>query len=365
MNFGKLRALKRAGGGLLWLGAVVFALLVLGYITGIFGAAGYDDVSPITDPRRISGRLEESAYTPVPVKAPAILQAPAPEPVRVAARTPTPIPTLKPEPKSQVTRLAPPPVRPAWVRFAAVRPPESGRPKIVVVIDDLGLNPKAVAQLAALEGPLTLAFLPYAEGLPLMAAQARARGHELIVHLPMEPKGSDSDPGPMALLSGLSDREFSYRLAFNLDRFDGYVGVNNHMGSALTEDRRAMDRVMGELARRGLLYLDSRTTPLTVAERLASDHGVPNAARDIFLDNEQSARAVAANLREAERVAQKTGLAIVIGHPHAETIAALGRWLPAMRRKGFQLVPLSAAVTKPPPAMRAEGPSPAALVSAK
>lgn len=252
--------------------------------------------------------------------------------------------------RREVFRLPPPPERPAWQKFAAEDRSGAGQPAIVVVIDDLGLDHKAVRRLAALDGPLTLAFLPYAEGLDDLTAAARAAGHELMVHLPMEPKDDLRDPGPNALLRGLSEDEFQRRIDWNLARFKGYVGVNNHMGSALTEDRSAMLQVMRALRARGLLYLDSRTTSGSVAEVLAAEQGVPHAARDVFLDNEQSAEAVAANLAEAERIARRSGLAIVIGHPHPGTISTLSQWRKGLEGRGIALKPLSAVVSRTEPA---------------
>ena len=265
----------------------------------------------------------------------------------------------------RVTPVRPPPETPAWNRYAAKPPASDASARVVVVIDDLGLDRSKLAGLLALPGPLTLSFLPYAKNLQRQTHAARQAGHELLVHLPMAPKSGLSDPGPMALLSGLGEAELARRLEWNLSRFEGFVGVNNHMGSRLTEDPGAMDMVMRALAGRGLLFLDSRTTPDTVAQRRAAAAGLPNAARDVFLDNKQSAEAVAQRLGELETLARREGLAIGIGHPHPETIAALADWLPVLAERGIALVPVSAAVARPPP--RAAGvsvaPSPAAAPS--
>ena len=241
------------------------------------------------------------------------------------------------------------PAKPAWQRYAVAAPETHGRARVVIVIDDLGLDRAAVRRLAAIPGPLTLAFLPYAPRVADQAAMMRAAGHELLVHLPMEPKGGSSNPGPMVLAASESRAEFDRRLEWNLSRFEGYVGINNHMGSRLTEDPRAMRRVMRALRARGLLFLDSRTTAGTVAEREAVALGLPHAARDVFLDNEQDARAVLAQLAKLERLARQRGQAIAIGHPHRETLDAIGNWIPAATRRGLVLVPLSAAVEMPEP----------------
>lgn len=264
-------------------------------------------------------------------------------------------PAAVPAPVARVTPLAPPaagsqtvdPIEPAWRRHAAAAPDSHGRARVVLVIDDLGLKSSATDRLAGMPGPLTLAFLPYSDKLAEQAARVRRVGHELIVHLPMAPKAADSDPGPMALLSLRDEREFARRLDWNLSRFSGFVGVNNHMGSRLTEDRSAMAAVMTALARRGLLFLDSRTTPATVAGHMAGAAGVPYAARDVFLDNVQDYDAIRARLGETEAVARETGVAVAIGHPYDVTLDAIEAWMTGLKARGLVLVPLSAVVRQP------------------
>ncbi len=237
-------------------------------------------------------------------------------------------------------------ILPPWRRFAARSSVDDGRPMIVVVIDDLGLNRRRMARTIALPTPLTLAILPYGENLAGMARKARASGHELLVHLPMEPRSNGEDPGPNALMVDLGMAEIERRIEWNLARFDGYVGVNNHMGSRFTSQRPLLRPLMTRLKRRGLLFLDSLTTNASVAFDLARSHGVPAAVRDIFLDNEITTESIEAQLRRVERCAVRQGQCIAIGHPHAKTLEALERWLPTLRGKGFNLVPLTAIITR-------------------
>lgn len=282
------------------------------------------------------------AVAPPPVTVP-----PRPPAATREVQAPEPEPDAKPEPV-MAGPAAPTPAGalPPWRRFAAL-PAEGTGPKLAIVIDDLGLDGAATRRLAALEGPLTLAFLPYAADLPAQTALVRAAGHELLVHLPMAPRGGLADPGPMALSGESGETEMRRRIAWNLSRFEGYVGVNNHMGSGLTENATAMRIVMQELAERGRLFLDSRTTPATVARRAARSAGIPNASRDIFLDNDQDARAVEVQFDKLEALARRHGTAIGIGHPHAETLATLERRLQQARARGFVLVPISALVDDP------------------
>lgn len=235
---------------------------------------------------------------------------------------------------------------PAWERLALAMPDPGGRPMIAVVIDDLGLDRKRTDRAVRLPGPLTLSFLTYAEDLDGQTAAARAAGHELLLHVGMEPTGADVDPGPNVLRVGDSPGEIRRRLAWGLDRFRGFVGINNHMGSKFTADPEGMRVVMSELGTRGLLFLDSRTTPGSVASAVAGEFGVPVAVRNVFLDNVNHVQAVTARLAQVEALAWEQGHAIAIGHPRDATLAALSRWLPSMQEKGLVLAPLSAIVRK-------------------
>jgi polysaccharide deacetylase 2 family uncharacterized protein YibQ len=163
------------------------------------------------------------------------------------------------------------------------------------------------------------------------------------VHLPMEPSGS-ADPGPEALRTDLDERELRRRIQLNLSHFDSYVGVNNHMGSKFTAARPGMEIVIDEMKRRGLLFLDSRTSAQSVGAELAAASGVPNASRHIFLDDVLSSDNVWHQLGELEKVARRNGYAIAIGHPHDNTLNALAEWLPSLREKGLVLVPITTIV---------------------
>ncbi|GAB4197946.1 MAG: hypothetical protein OHK0024_36850 [Thalassobaculales bacterium] len=227
----------------------------------------------------------------------------------------------------------------------AAADPAAGGPMIAIVIDDMGVDRQRSARAIALAAPLTMAFLPYADDLPSQAAAARRRGHELLVHLPMEPEGP-ADPGPGALLLRLSEAENMSRLRAALTRFPGFVGVNNHMGSRFTRNAEAMWPLLTELRDRGLMFLDSRTSPQSVGYGLALEAGMAAAQRDVFLDNEGSFADVRENLARTEQVARERGSAIAIGHPRDATLAALEPWLADMRARGFVAVPLTAVVKR-------------------
>ncbi len=234
---------------------------------------------------------------------------------------------------------------PSWRRNAVPFRELGAKPLIAIVIDDVGLDRPRSKRAWELPGPLTLSFLPYAKDLREQARQAHAHGNELLLHMPMEPNGR-ADPGPNALLVSLSDRELRQRLTQALDSFDGYVGVNNHMGSRFTAFRPGMETVLHLLKARGLLFLDSRTTTETVGDKVAQELGVPSVSRNVFLDDDEALAAVRRKLAQTEEVARHQGYAVAIGHPHEATLQALAEWLPSLAAKGFAEAPLSAALRK-------------------
>jgi len=281
----------------------------------------------------------------------AALAATVPLAPEVSAAMPSPKPTPMPLPRP-VQDIAPSvdDDLPPWRRYAAAVPAGAEhQPQLAIVIDDLGLNEAATRKVADLPRPITMAFLPYARNLPAQTLNARLKGQELLVHLPMEPAGRGVDPGRNALLTDLSPAELERRLEWNLSRFTGFVGVNNHMGSRFTADADAMTLVLRKLAGKGLLFLDSRTAENSQGARIAAALAMPHGARNVFLDNERNADAILVQLEKAEAMARRRGQAIAIGHPHAQTIAALRQWIPDARRRGIALVPLSSLVKAPAP----------------
>lgn len=220
--------------------------------------------------------------------------------------------------------------------------------KVVIIIDDMGLTQSRDNTVVGMPGPLTLAYLPYAPGVAGQALEARAAGHELLVHTPMEPMNGRTDPGPIALTTGMDEATFKKVLREQvLPAFEGYVGINNHMGSRLTQDAQAMEWVMEEMKARDLVFVDSVTIKTSIAAAVAQAYEVPFAERDVFLDHHESRAAVEKSLAELERRAKDQGYAVGIGHPKPHTIAALKEWLPTLKERGLELVPVSSVLEKP------------------
>ncbi len=232
----------------------------------------------------------------------------------------------------------------AEVQFAL--PEATVNPRVAIIIDDMGVTLRSKI-VEVMDGPLTLAYLPYVKNLPERTARAKVNGHELMVHMPMEAMNKSLDGGPRVLSGDLTYEEFSSTLEWGLLQFEGYVGVNNHMGSRLTQNREAMGWMMERLRDRDVYFVDSKTIATSVAADVAADYGLSHAERDVFLDHEISKDFVRNALKKLERVAYKKGYAIAIGHPHAETIEVLKEWLPTLAEKNIELVPASALVTRP------------------
>lgn len=214
--------------------------------------------------------------------------------------------------------------------------------RAAVIIDDLGNDRAAVLRLAGWRQPVAGAVLPGLAGSAGAAESLSRSGKEVLLHLPMEPRGfPPASPGPGVILMSQTDGEIRATLAADLESVPGALGVNNHMGSAATADRRVMRVVAGELARRGLFFVDSRTTDETVAAEAAAQARVPCASRRVFLDDVATEAAIERSLADLVAKAKAEGSAIAIGHPHPVTLSILERELPRLADRGVRLVRVS------------------------
>jgi polysaccharide deacetylase 2 family uncharacterized protein YibQ len=190
---------------------------------------------------------------------------------------------------------------------------------------------------------VSLSFLPYPDTAPEYAREGFRAGHQILVHVPMEPDGK-ADPGPNALLTSLDAATNISRLEWALSRIPDFSGVNNHEGSRFTADRDALVPVIEHLAERHVFFLDSRTAPGTQVVTLARAFGVRSAGRDVFLDDTVSADAIATQLARTETIARERGVVIAIGHPHPATMDALAKWTESAASRGYELVTASEAI---------------------
>lgn len=236
----------------------------------------------------------------------------------------------------EVEPLPAPPPLPEPVRYTP-----DHRPMIAIVIDDMGLDVKRSAWAADLAEEITLSYLPYAPKVQQQVDRAAANGHEIMLHMPMQAIRAGETPGPFGLFIGMTPEQIRKNTRDALSAFKGYDGVNNHMGSRFTSDRAGIDVFMGELEKRPVFFLDSKTAPTSVAEEAAAAHGIPATHRDVFIDHRETAAFVAAALNHAEDIARATGSAVAIGHPKDVTLSSLEVWMEGLEKRGLRLAPLA------------------------
>ena len=215
----------------------------------------------------------------------------------------------------------------------------TGPGTVAIIIDDMGSSVREVKDLMAIKIPLTFAIIPGLAHVKGVAEAAHAGGYQVMIHIPMEPKGYPQQRMERyGLLLSQSEEEIRKRL-------DGFVrevpyarGANNHMGSRFTEERGKMETVLGFLKGKGLFFIDSKTTPRSVGNSLAREMGIENASRNVFLDNEQDVEAIREQLEQLAEMARRKGAAIGICHPHKATIQALATTMPELQKSGITFV---------------------------
>jgi polysaccharide deacetylase 2 family uncharacterized protein YibQ len=214
--------------------------------------------------------------------------------------------------------------------------------QLAVIIDDMGSNLQQARALAGIGLPMTFSIIPGLRSDRDVASFAARSGIETMIHIPMQPKGWPQQRlEANGLLLSMDEAAIREHLGEYAHQIPTAIGVNNHMGSEFTEHEDKMRVVLEMLKGRGLFFIDSVTTPRTVGQRLAREMGVKTGRRDVFLDNEQNSAYIRGQLAQAVRMAKKNGSAIVICHPHQETIATLTETLPTLAGQGITLVPVS------------------------
>ena len=236
--------------------------------------------------------------------------------------------------------------RKPWRVYARPFDKTDKRPRIAIVITGLGHSSEAAqSAIQGLPGPVTLAFSPYSRRINEWIRLARTAGHEVLIHVPMEPLAfPDDDPGPNTLLTSLRPSENNERLLWALGRGTGYVGVVSHKGSRFTADNGQMLPVLAALHKRGLLFVDSRTSPRSATAEIAPTIRLPWTIGTHRIDPRFSREPIDARLRELEAIARKKGRAVGIGTVSPVTFERIAAWVNGVRRRGFVLAPVSAVV---------------------
>jgi len=225
------------------------------------------------------------------------------------------------------------------LRLIARRRTVEVKGRIALIIDDFGAHWDAQAQgFGALGVPLTVSVIPSMKKASTVATGLSARGCEVLLHMPMEPFDTRYSNEPMLLKAGASHFQIKRLLDEALRKVPGVVGINNHMGSKATSHRETMTRFMRELKQRRLFFVDSRTSVSTVAYDVARELGVPTAKRQVFLDSEDTVKAIRRQMHELARTARQKGEALAIGHCRRRTLAVLKESIPRLQNDGYEFI---------------------------
>lgn len=234
-----------------------------------------------------------------------------------------------------------------WTIIASFRAPKKAarkaaavRPKIAIVLDDWGYNINNLTVLGQMGFPLTASVLPNLNYSQQVAEELHARGFEIILHLPMEPR-EKYRLEKNTIMTYLDEQAIAKIIDQDLTSITYAVGVSNHMGSAATQDSRTMAIVFKELKKKHVFFLDSFVIPKSVCSALAAKIGVGFIRRDVFLDNIEEAGYIKGQIGKLKSRAKAKGYAIGIGHDRKITLEVLKEMMPQLEKEGFKLVFLS------------------------
>lgn len=231
--------------------------------------------------------------------------------------------------------------------------PEINLPKFAIIIDDLGYSLSQSKKAANLPGAVTVAVIPHSPHAVQIANLAHSLGKEVMLHAPMSNiQGKPLDPG--ALTADMEQPVFLSTLKQALSAFPHISGVNNHMGSELTQQREPMQWLMTELKYRDLFFIDSRTSPNSLAWQVAQENSIPTLKRDVFLDHDPKPSKIAEQFNVLLSLARKRGFAVAIAHPHPETLDFLEEVLPGLEGQGYRLTSISNLLSPPKPQVKTQ-----------
>jgi hypothetical protein len=214
---------------------------------------------------------------------------------------------------------------------------EDAAPKIALIIDDVGYDMERALELIHLGRPMTLSIFPQLTQSRKIAEIAHDMGYEIMMHLPMEP-GESLKRNPGFIMQNMNREEMHWILDRDLESISHVSGVNNHQGSKMTRDEKAMALVMEFLAEKDLYFVDSRTVSDSIAYDIAKEYGLRASENDVFLDNEKNLEYIKGRLEILMMEAEEKGRAIGICHVHPATIQALREMFPVIEKRGFELV---------------------------
>jgi len=221
-------------------------------------------------------------------------------------------------------------------------------PKIAVIVTGLGLSETGTQNaISNLPPDVTFGLAPYGEDLDLWMQQARTKGHELLLQMPLEPFDfPDNDPGPHTLLVSLRPAEMLDRIGYLLTRATNYVGVIPEMGARFTSTKPSMEYLLEKLKERGLMFADNGTSSRSLAHEVAAEKRIPFSGVDVVLDEIPREDDINAKLLQLESVARARGVAVAAGSALPVTVRQLEKWVQDLEERGLQLVPVSATIDR-------------------
>lgn len=244
-------------------------------------------------------------------------------------------------------------IRPAdaFAQPAKALPGKPDAPRIAIIVSGLGVSDSATADaIAKLPGAVTLGFMPYGSDVAALAGRARARGHEVLLQVPMEPFDyPDNDPGPQTLLTSLTPQQNIDRLYWLMSRFQGYVGLAGAMGGRFTASEPSFAPVLREAAKRGLIFVDDGANPRSLAGRIAGANNLPFAKADVTIDAVPTASEIDHALGRLEMAARERSIVVGISSGLPVSIDHIAKWAKTLADHGIQLVPITAVALKPKP----------------
>jgi polysaccharide deacetylase 2 family uncharacterized protein YibQ len=235
----------------------------------------------------------------------------------------------------------PPEIRPPGKVEIPKAVPASKKPRVALIIDDVGSVRKAADAMLNVPARLTWSVLPFTPHAQEYIEAAKERGFEIMLHQPMEPLDRSNNPGPGLIKGEWTEEVIIAQLEANLDQVPGAAGLNNHMGSAGVADERLMEIVMGFIKDKNIYFVDSMTSQNSLGEAVARRYQVRFNKRDVFIDNLEDIESKKRALRQLIKVALNKGEAIGIGHVRNGTAEAIIEMLPEFEKAGIEIVPVS------------------------
>ena len=238
--------------------------------------------------------------------------------------------------------------RQPWLEYSRGFKRADRKPRIALIVTNLGLSATYTkAALKLLPEDITLSFSHVAPRLKSWIREARQKGHEVLMDIPMEPLGfPKNDPGRATLLTSSNEVENLNRLEHVMKKAGGYVGLLGTLGTKFMLHSETFLPILKTIKQRGLIYVDSRSTSRSLGPELASSIQLPRAFNNIFIDKEPSNQKIKSKLDELEKIALKKRFAVGIAQPFPLTIEILSQWAEKLKGKQISLAPITAVVDK-------------------